>query len=163
MAVFPLDIPSGISEDRYARVSDTMDTPVWVSAIKRVMIAKGYDSQAAFIRAAKERGVMLRPNTLSDALNPVKRSNISTFEVVAEALDVPLGALFQTAKEAAEMAFARQVSAEQHARRAQALKEEILAKLAPMVEAALKIEPLPAAPEPVKPFKVVPRRGRRPV
>jgi hypothetical protein len=135
-----------------------METPVWVSAIKRVMTAKGYDSQAAFIRAAKKRGVILRPNTLSDALNPEKRSNITTFEVVAEALDVPLGMLFQTAEEAAEVALARQMSAEQQARRDEEMKAEILAAFEPMVDALIKRRRLPAAPAA---DKGVTRRGRQ--
>lgn len=69
--------------------------PIWARAITRLMTVRQYRSQAALISAARKRGIRLRPNTLSDALNMTKttRPRLDTLEAIAQALEVPLWAL----------------------------------------------------------------------
>jgi transcriptional regulator with XRE-family HTH domain len=77
-----------------------MTRPIWAHAIDRLMLAKGYRKQTALIRAAQDRGIPLRPNTLSSVLGASTKSpRLDTLEAIARVLDVPLWALFCTERE----------------------------------------------------------------
>lgn len=91
------NIPHGLSGGRYGRLAPQMrQHPVWARAIARLMAARGYRSQSALIAAARKQGIHLRPNTLSDAMSATKETcpRLDTLETIAQALDVPLWALW---------------------------------------------------------------------
>ena len=70
--------------------------PVWSRAILRLMTEQGYRSQAALCAAARKRDIPLRPNTLSNATSPTAKNapRLDTLVTIAQALDVPLWALW---------------------------------------------------------------------
>lgn len=153
---FPENIPTGISELRYARLCPFLmsDPTIWASAIRRLMAAKGFKSAADLIRDAADRGIKLRPNTLSDAMKVNGKPRMDTLQNVAAALGVPLWALYCSEREyAAFTAANEQTAAALNAQQsAEEMRRELLAELAPIVDAAvakLRGTPQPApVPQP---------------
>ena len=88
-------MPTGITENRYGRLFAGYMERVWIPAIRRLMATKGWKQQDL----ASESGV--RPNTLSDLLNPDEPTSprIETFVLLAKGFKEPLWALFCTAHE----------------------------------------------------------------
>ena len=149
---FPEIMPTCISVKRYATVDlQGMDRP-WVSAIRRLMAAKGWSQK----QLSDQSGV--RPNTLSDLLAGTS-SRIETFVALATALDVPMWALFCDDREFALFSTSAQQEDAAQLRR-QEVRAAVQAEFAPLMEtviAKLSGEPLPAP----RPVAVVKRKVRR--
>lgn len=148
---FPEIIPTGISELRYGRLAPFPmgDPSIWASAIRRLMAAKGFKSAADLIRDAAERGIKLRPNTLSDAMKVNGKPRMDTLQNVAAALGVPLWALYCSEREYAAFSHANEQTAAALTAQQSAdeMRRELLAELAPIVDAA--VAKLRGAAEPV--------------
>lgn len=86
---------TGLSENRYGKVFPTHMERVWIPALRRLMAAKSWKQQDL----ADASGV--RPNTISDLLNPDEPTSprIETFVALAHGLKEPLWALFCSAHE----------------------------------------------------------------
>jgi hypothetical protein len=83
-------------------------TSVWAEALNRLMLTKGYRTQTALVKAARKRGLKLRPNTVSAVLNggwPARE----TVETILTVLNVPLWMLFVTDEEYAMFTLASQL------------------------------------------------------
>jgi transcriptional regulator with XRE-family HTH domain len=127
---------------------------LWIPAIRRLMAANNWNQQ----ELSHASGV--RPNTISDALNPDDPSNprIETFVALAAGFKVPLWALFCTAHEHA--LFTEQTKRDDAATTAatqrEALRSLVQAELEPLTEAILaKLTGQSPAP-PAKPLPVRP-------
>lgn len=139
---FTENIPTGISVDRYARLRFTVAD--WRHNVRRIMAGKDM-TQGDLATAAR-----VRPNTLSDALSGKTDPGIGTVQKIAQGLDVPLWALFCNEHDYALFSASLKRTEAEHDRAA-AIKAEVQAQLAPMVDAIIaKIAgPEPAAkPEP---------------
>ena len=131
------DIPVGISLFRYGRVLPFLmnGTTIWAAAIKRLMASKGFDSAAALIRSAAERHIKLRPNTVSDAVNK-PRPRMDTLQKMADALDVPLWALYCSESEYA--AFTDALAHKQAQLQAQQSDDELVSRILTHITPAVR-------------------------
>lgn len=148
---FPEIMPTCISVFRTATLAvGPMDNP-WIPAIRRLMAAKGWKqrdlSDASGVRA----------NTLSDLLSGTS-SRIETFAALAEALGVPLWALFCGEHEYALFSerAKQEDTATLQAQKSAAAADLVIEKLRPMIVALTQGDPVPAA-QPV----IVKRKVRR--
>lgn len=150
-------MPSGISVNRYARMSATVTTErIWIPALRRLMAEQG-DTGWKQAELAEASGV--RPNTIGDLLAGTN-SRIDTFVDLAKAMKVPLWALFCTAEEYAlfsaqtKKVEAAAVELNRQDEIRAAVQAELAPALAPVIEAIVaklsgqSVQPVtvPAAP-----------------
>ena len=147
-------MPIGIPENRYGRLLAGYMERVWIPAIRRLMATRGWNQQDL----ADASGV--RPNTLSDLLNPADPTSprIDTFVDLAAGFKQPLWALFCTAHEHA--LFTERLHQDDAATAAtkqrEAMRALIQVELEPLTEAILtrltgQSTAPPANPLPVRP------------
>jgi transcriptional regulator with XRE-family HTH domain len=131
--------------------------PVWAQALERTMVAKGYRSQAALVRAARKKGVRLRPNTLSAVLSGTEGSpRMETLVLLARALEVPLWTFYFSAEEHGIVAQALAQHREQQVqeRSDAAIREAVLTQLSGLVDTVVQqVRAAADAPIPLKPRK----------
>jgi transcriptional regulator with XRE-family HTH domain len=77
----------------YGKLQSMTEQTVYIAAIRRLMRARGWNQN----ELAAQAGV--RPNTITDALNPHHEPRITTLILIARAFRVPLWALCCTEEE----------------------------------------------------------------
>jgi hypothetical protein len=122
-------------------------------------LTQGYRSWAEVVRAARKRGIHMRPNTITDVLRG--SSNIDTYVTLARALEVPLWTFYVTD---AEEALFTAALAQQTARVSEeAVREAVLAKLPALLDTALREARGAAAPTAADPTVVTLKPRKRAV